>query len=85
MYINTGYTNIFAFTTFHLRSKTNAIFFYVPRLFISQDIFLKKHIKMSLSNNSTQSIYFDSELVLEIIDKFRLSNFGIEMFDDIYF
>ena len=43
VYINTGYTNIFTFITFHLRGKTNAKFLNVPRSVISQDIFKKTH------------------------------------------
>ena len=41
-----GNTNIFAFTTPHLRGQTNAIFLYVSRSVISQDI-SRKHIEMS--------------------------------------
>ena len=39
-YINTGFTNILAFT-FHLRGQTNAIFLYVPitHRHISQELF----------------------------------------------
>ena len=40
VYINTEYTNIFSFTTFHLRSQTNAVPT-VSRPVISQDIFNK--------------------------------------------
>ena len=43
MYINIGYTNDFVFTTFHLRGQTNAIFLYVLRSVIYQDIFKKTY------------------------------------------
>ena len=38
VYFITEYANIFAFTTFYPRGQTNAIFLYVPRSVISQDI-----------------------------------------------
>ena len=41
--INTGYINIFALTTFHLKGQTNAIYLYAPKLFIFQDIVNKTY------------------------------------------
>ena len=58
--INTWYTNIFAFTSFHLRGQTNAIFLYVPRSVIYQDIFKKS------SKCRVEKLYLDFSFILYI-------------------